>query len=664
MKVLVAHVRYRQPGGEDTVFEAEVGILRQAGVEVETIDLRSADLNTIPLDQRARMALGYPDHTWGRAMVAAAIHRFHPDVVHFHNIYPLLGPGAITEAHRRGCATVQTLHNYRLSCLAGTHLRDGAICDLCTPGHFLPGILYGCYRDSWLQSAAARRATTRQWQIFVADGMPLCWLAVTPFVREHFVRFGAPPERVILKPNSVAAGSPEPLESRAGVFCGGRLTPEKGILELMRAWPDSAPLLSVAGEGPLEPEVRAATKANVRYLGRLPHAETLAAVNRALVVAVPSVWPEPMSLIALEAFAHGTPVVAFSGYSLGPVVEKLSPVCVAAHGDFAALSRTATDLADAKDWAELSGRFVDLWRTTYSPQVNQDALIGAYEAAIAARRALPAALKQPAGSTTAAAAGTPAVVHSHVLGMRIDDVTAATASGMVVDWAAAGDAARVVCAANVHMVMEAWDDRAFQDLVNAADLVLPDGMPTVWALRALDQPCAGRVRVAPDWLLDLLPMLEERGLTLSLYGGTRDVLAVFVERLRRDYPRLKIGAVIAPPYRKLTPREDAEAVAAIAAAGKGVLLVGIGCPKQEKWMAAHRQSLDCVMIGVGAAFDLFGGRTKEAPAWTHDLGLEWIYRLITEPRRLATRYLRHNPRFVALLTFELWRRRQNSSSVL
>jgi N-acetylglucosaminyldiphosphoundecaprenol N-acetyl-beta-D-mannosaminyltransferase len=248
--------------------------------------------------------------------------------------------------------------------------------------------------------------------------------------------------------------------------------------------------------------------------------------------------------------------------------------------------------------------------------------------------------------------------------MRVDDVTFAKADDLVLDWATAGDGSRIVCAANVHMVMEAWDDHAFQGCVNGADLIVPDGMPMVWAMRLLGQPCAGRVRVAPNWLLELFPMLAERGLTLSLYGGTEDVLAVFVERLRRDYPRLQIGALIAPPFRPLTSGEDAAAVTAISAAGTDVLLVGIGCPKQETWMAAHHQSLHCVMIGVGAAFDLFGGRTKEAPAWTHDIGLEWVYRMFTEPRRLATRYLRHNPRFVALFALEWWRTRHNSSPAL
>lgn len=390
MRALVSHIRYRQAGGEDAVFETEVGILRDAGVHVDTLELRSTDLEAIPVWQRLRMALGYADHAWGRHTIAAAIERYRPDVVHFHNIYPQLGPGAISEAHRRGCATVQTLHNYRLSCLAGTHVRDGEICELCTPGHYLNGVRYACYRGSRLQSTLVRRAAARQWQAFVADYTPVYWLALTAFLREHFIAYGAPAERVILKANSVAAGHPAPFQSRAGVFCCGRLSPEKGILPLMRAWPDAAPTLSVAGAGPLEREARATAKANVRYLGSLTHEEVVSALRRALVVAAPSVWSEPVSLVALEALAQGTPVVAFAGLSLGSAVQELPRDCVVRFHDFPSLVQRAIELTTAPFWPQLSRRCVELWRTAYSPEVNRDALVSAYEAAIAARRALPA----------------------------------------------------------------------------------------------------------------------------------------------------------------------------------------------------------------------------------------------------------------------------------
>jgi len=253
-----------------------------------------------------------------------------------------------------------------------------------------------------------------------------------------------------------------------------------------------------------------------------------------------------------------------------------------------------------------------------------------------------------------------------VLGMRVDQVDAPAARDAVLHWAAQSgehDAvARTVCAANVHMTMESRDDREFRDIVNGADLVVADGVPMVWALRLLGLPQQRRVRVSPDLLLELFAACEARGLRLGLYGGSLDTLGVFTAFLGRSYPRLEIACAISPPFRPPTADEDARDVDALRAAGVQLLLVGIGCPKQERWMAAHRDRLPCTMFGVGAAFDLLGGQTKNAPAWTHDIGLEWAYRLLLEPRRLWRRYLYHNPRFVLLfarqLLHERWQTRR------
>jgi glycosyltransferase involved in cell wall biosynthesis len=386
LRVLVAHVRYRQPGGEDAVFEAEARLLRQAGHQVSVLDLGHTQFDRLGPVTRAAITAHYADHRYGRRLVAEAIDRFRPDVVHFHNLYPLLGPGAIAEADRLGCATLQTLHNYRLSCLNGRYVRSAEICESCRPAHFGAGARSGCYRGSRALSLLVGRATTRQWQNFVSRGTPLYWLALSPFVRQFYVGLGAPAERIVVKANSVDAGEPVDREGRSGVFCGGRLSPEKGIVPLMRAWPDDAPMLTVAGDGPIEDEVRVAVKHNVRFLGRLEQQSMRAALRKALVVAMPSVWPEPLPLVALEAFAEGTPVVAFAGWSLGSVVGELSSQCVVTYRDFPGLSQRAVELSAAANWQNLSERCVDLWRSMYSHPVNREALLSIYAAALALKR--------------------------------------------------------------------------------------------------------------------------------------------------------------------------------------------------------------------------------------------------------------------------------------
>jgi N-acetylglucosaminyldiphosphoundecaprenol N-acetyl-beta-D-mannosaminyltransferase len=249
-----------------------------------------------------------------------------------------------------------------------------------------------------------------------------------------------------------------------------------------------------------------------------------------------------------------------------------------------------------------------------------------------------------------------------ILGMRVDGIEFEPALALVHSWFP-DRRARVVCAANVHMVMEAWDDPRFQSLVNAADLVLADGQPMVWALRLLGVPQRRRARVSPDFLLATLRKASESGAAVGLYGGTAETLDAVSLSLQAQFPALKLRYAYAPPFRPLTQSEDGDVVRGIGEAGVELLLVGIGCPKQERWMADHADSLDCVMMGVGAAVDLLAGTTREAPRWTRNIGLEWTYRLLLEPRRLWPRYARANPRFVWLFGMQLVERWRSQRSV-
>jgi N-acetylglucosaminyldiphosphoundecaprenol N-acetyl-beta-D-mannosaminyltransferase len=209
------------------------------------------------------------------------------------------------------------------------------------------------------------------------------------------------------------------------------------------------------------------------------------------------------------------------------------------------------------------------------------------------------------------------------------------------------------------MVMKAWDNPRLQSQVNAADLVLADGQPMVWALRLLGVPQRQRVRVSTDFLFAMFERAGESGTVVGLYGGTPETLEAIKSSLHAQFPELRLGYAYAPPFRPLTAAEDDEVVADIRSAGVAFLLVGIGCPKQEHWMSEHADRMHCVMMGVGAAFDVFAGKTKEAPSWTRDVGLEWVYRLTAEPRRLWKRHLKNNPRFMVLLALQVLSRYWN-----
>ena len=231
-----------------------------------------------------------------------------------------------------------------------------------------------------------------------------------------------------------------------------------------------------------------------------------------------------------------------------------------------------------------------------------------------------------------------------LLGFSLDLTDCAAAAQTIAAWASRGES-RVVLAANVHMIMSAYDDPELRTLLNTADMAVEDGRPLVWALRALGNK-AEQVRGA-DLTHEVCRIAQDAQLAVGAYGSTPETVKSLIESLKRTYPSLNVAFNCSPPYREMTEEEDAETVQAIADSGASILFVGLGCPKQERWMLAHKGRVPCVMIGVGAAFDFIAGAAPEAPKWMQEIGVEWVFRLALDPRRLWKRYLTYNPRFIA-----------------
>ena len=204
-----------------------------------------------------------------------------------------------------------------------------------------------------------------------------------------------------------------------------------------------------------------------------------------------------------------------------------------------------------------------------------------------------------------------------------------------------------VCVCNVHAVMASAEDAGLRSALLGSSLNLPDGQPLVWAMSALGYPLHDRV-YGPELMARSCTRSAISGQRLYLYGGrNQGALVQLTLNLRQRYPGVRIVGGYSPPHRPLTADERAAVVHEINASRADVVWVGIGVPKQEKWMADLRRELDApVLIGVGAAFDFHAGLVPQAPPWMQELGLEWAYRLAHEPRRLWRRYTRYNPRFV------------------
>ncbi len=221
----------------------------------------------------------------------------------------------------------------------------------------------------------------------------------------------------------------------------------------------------------------------------------------------------------------------------------------------------------------------------------------------------------------------------------------------VLDWMdemIAAGARGYVTAAAVNLVMSAREDPDTAAAVAAATLATPDGQPLVWALRALGHERATRI-YGPDLMASFCARAARSGVPIYLYGGRdAEALALLQARLRERFPGLLIAGAHSPPFRPLTEQEKGEDAARIDASGAAVVWVGTGQPKQEKWMHEMRPRLAApLLVGVGAAFDFHAGLVSQAPRWMQRSGLEWVYRLSREPRRLWRRYARYNPRFVA-----------------
>lgn len=213
-----------------------------------------------------------------------------------------------------------------------------------------------------------------------------------------------------------------------------------------------------------------------------------------------------------------------------------------------------------------------------------------------------------------------------------------------------------ICFANVHMVIEAYRKHLFQKIVNAATLVAPDGKPLSVFLRLMEGLKQERV-CGMDIFPDLLARAEASGKSVYFYGTTPSLLKAIAVKAKAEFPALRIAGYFSPPFRELTPDENAEIVDMIRAAKPDLVFVSLGCPKQERWMSENHLKIGSCLLGLGQAFKVYAGEERRLPRWMRNLSLEWSYRLYLEPRRLWKRYLVTNSWFVFLSTLEILRRR-------
>jgi N-acetylglucosaminyldiphosphoundecaprenol N-acetyl-beta-D-mannosaminyltransferase len=243
------------------------------------------------------------------------------------------------------------------------------------------------------------------------------------------------------------------------------------------------------------------------------------------------------------------------------------------------------------------------------------------------------------------------IPRANILGVGVSAINMEIALRTMEDWISRREP-HYVCGTPVHAVMESQRDKELRRIHNAAGLVTPDGMPLVWLSRVMGFPHVERV-YGPDLTLAMCERSIKPGYQHFFYGGGPGVAEELVFRLRSRFPGLKVCGTYSPPFRPLTPEEDRAVVAQINATKPDIVWVGISTPKQQYWMAEHVGQLSAfVLIGVGAAFDFHAGLKRQAPRWMQKSGLEWLFRLLSEPRRLWRRYLIDNPWFLWLMLLQ------------
>jgi glycosyltransferase involved in cell wall biosynthesis len=383
VRILQVHTRYRQPGGEDVVADAEAAMLRQAGHDVVAYDARNPNG---AFAAAASLVLSPWNPAAARAL-REAVRRLRPDVAHVHNTWYALSPSVVAELHDAGVPVVMTLHNYRLLCANGMLFRDGRPCEDCVGSHPWHGVRHGCYRASMALSvpAAATIALHRQlgtWQRRVG-----VFVAMTQFARERFVAGGLPAERIIVKPHFVAdlgLRSTPPSASKQLLYVG-RLSAEKGVGVLVEAFSrltDRNGLqLVIVGDGPERAALERRAGPGVRFVGRLSREETLRRMHGARALAFPSIWYEGQPMAVLEAMAAGLPVVASDIGGVAEILER-GAGWLCPSGDAAAWATTLRRLADpaAVDATGLAARA--RWRERHTPEAGLSRLEAAYERAM------------------------------------------------------------------------------------------------------------------------------------------------------------------------------------------------------------------------------------------------------------------------------------------
>ncbi|MBO9542810.1 glycosyltransferase family 4 protein [bacterium] len=399
-RVLLVHNFYQMPGGEDRVFATEAEMLRQRGLQVSEYIMHNDRISTFSPLQMMQQTV------WNSTVyyeLRQRIQSLRPQVVHFHNTFPLVSPAGYYAAREEGVAVVQTLHNYRLLCVNAMFFREGAICESCL-GKALPleGVLRACYRGSHAASLAAVTTTAIHRMLGTWDRVIDRYIALSEFARSKFVEGGLPADKIWVKPNTI---HPDYGVGTGGEYAlyVGRLSAEKGVTTLLQAWQehDGLPPLKIVGDGPEAALVAEAVerRPSIEWLGRQPKEEIARLMRGAKMLLLPSLVYENFPATLVEAYSSGLPIIASDIGSLRELVGSGTTGLLFAPGDPTGLATEVRRLAQNGPFRDAMGQQArDMFERQFSEDVNYNRLMMIYREAITASAQEKGCTGEPSGT--------------------------------------------------------------------------------------------------------------------------------------------------------------------------------------------------------------------------------------------------------------------------
>jgi glycosyltransferase involved in cell wall biosynthesis len=384
LRILVVQNHYIGFAGDDVVVANESSLLSAKGHEVSLWSVHNKDL--ITLRSRIHTALSLTYSRQSKAGLSRHITEFRPDVMHCHNLFPQITVSAYDAAAEAGIPIVQTLHDFRsVCCINGFLFRNGRICELCVAGSSYWGAWHRCYRDSWLGSFVTAHALDRQRRAGTLQQRVECFIALSEPSRRQFIAAGLPEERIVVKPNFMSDPGTPPGCSRHGALFVGRLSPEKGLQTLVKAWEGIEFPLRILGGGPLRPYISPDLSRWISVLGHRPHAEVGPAMRQARFLVMPSEYIEGFPMVIVEAFANGLPVIASRLGTMADVIEDGVTGLHFTAGDPDDLAaKVAWAITHYDRMAEMGSAARRVYEKRFSEETNYDALLTIYRDAISA----------------------------------------------------------------------------------------------------------------------------------------------------------------------------------------------------------------------------------------------------------------------------------------